>query len=118
MAQVPLDAAVAALELLEDAGHRGGRRLRDPLQALELLLAARRREPRLVPRQQPLLAERVVGGDLVVGHAGQVEQERGEQARAVLAADAVDDDAALGRVARPPLTAAATLSLKRSRKIR
>src|SRR5580765_5677206 len=70
VAQVALDAAVAALELREDAGHRRRRGLRDPAQALELILRLRCVEPRLVPRKQTLLAERVVGRDLVVPDAG------------------------------------------------
>src|SRR5512133_749704 len=102
VAQVRLHAAVAAPELGEDALHRGRRSLGDPPQALELLLALRRREPGLVPRQQPLLAERVVRGDLAVGYTREVQQERGEQARPVRAAAAVDDAAALGRMRYRP----------------
>ena len=50
-----------------------------------------------MPRLQPLLAERVVGGDLLVVDAGDVEQERDNEPGAVLPAHAVHDDAALGR---------------------
>jgi len=102
MAQVALDASVAALELLEDAGHRGGGRLRDPSQPFELRLALGGGEPGLVPRQQALLAERLVGRDRGVVHSGQPEQEGREQAGSVLAADAVDDDPARRRVRDRP----------------
>src|SRR5512133_2947287 len=64
VAQVGLHAAVAALELLEDALDRLGGSLHHALQALELLLGLRLGEPLLVPWAQPLLAERVVRGDL------------------------------------------------------
>src|SRR3954471_14110772 len=91
-----LDASVRALELLEDADHRRCRRLRDPLEPLELLVALGRREPLLVARPEPDLAERVVVGDLLDVDAGQVEQKRAEQACAVLAADAMDEDGPVG----------------------
>src|SRR6188472_1442690 len=70
LAEVGLDAAVALLELGEHADHRGSRRLRHPPESFELLVGLGSREPRLVPRAQPLLAQRVVGGDLFVVHAG------------------------------------------------
>src|SRR5438067_12033363 len=44
-AEVVLQAAVATFELAEDPRHRRCRRLRDPLQPLELLAAPRRRQP-------------------------------------------------------------------------
>src|SRR5262245_35351323 len=76
LAQVAVDASVPALELLEDALDRLGRRLGEPLQALALLVGLRLREPLLVPRPQPLLAQRIVGGDLVDVHAGDVQEQR------------------------------------------
>src|SRR3954470_1887088 len=97
-AEVVLQAAVAPFELAEDAGHRRRRRLRDPLQPLELLVALRGREPGLVAGPQAHLAQRVVGGDLLVVHAREVEQEGRQEACPVLAADAVDDDAAFRRM--------------------
>src|SRR6476469_7584338 len=98
LAQVALDAAVAALELFEDPFDRLGGSLRHPLQALELLLALRLREPLLVPWAQTLLAEGVVCGYLVDADAGHVQEKGRQQSGAVLAARAVDDDSALGRV--------------------
>src|SRR5215470_17101817 len=82
LAQVALDAAVPALELLEDASDRGSGCLRHPLQAFEVFLALGSGEPLLVPRTEPFLAERVVGGDLVDADARHVQQEGGEQAGA------------------------------------
>src|SRR5581483_660920 len=61
-AELARDAAVAPLELGEDPQDRLGRGRADPPEPLELRLVPRRLEPRLVPRPQPLLAERVVGG--------------------------------------------------------
>src|SRR5580765_8330235 len=75
VAQVGLHAAVTALELLEDAPDRLGRRLHHAFQALELLLGLRLGEPLLVPWTQPLLAERVVRGDLVDVDSGHVQEE-------------------------------------------
>src|SRR5437764_3405931 len=49
-AKVCLRAPVATFELGEHADHRRGRRLCDPPKPLELLLAPRGLEPRLVPR--------------------------------------------------------------------
>src|SRR5207247_10315028 len=57
VAQEALDVPMATLELLEDAGHRCGGSLGDPLEALEVLVALGRGEPLLVPRAQSLLAE-------------------------------------------------------------
>src|SRR4051794_13009407 len=77
-AEVRLDAAVSSLELREHAEHRVGRRRRDPADPLALRFRPRLREPRLVPRSQPLLAEGVVGGDLRLVDAGDVQQQRDE----------------------------------------
>src|SRR5205814_1586801 len=96
-AEVALHAAVAALELSEDAEHRSWRCLGDPAEPFELLLGLGRHEPAFVPRQQALLAERVVGGDVLVRDACEMEEERGQKAGAVLPADAMDDEAALRR---------------------
>src|SRR6187402_2072835 len=63
--QIAVDAAVAALKLLEDALDRLGRGLRHPLQALELLLTLRFREPLLVPWAQTVFAECVVRRDFL-----------------------------------------------------
>src|SRR6185369_6490541 len=101
-AKVRLDAAVAVVELREHSSHRGCRCLRDAAQPLEVLLALSPREPRLVPRPQPVLAQRVVGRDLVVGHSGEVEEERRQQPGAVLASDSVDDDSARRRMRDGP----------------
>src|SRR5262245_2385440 len=98
LAKIALDAPVAPLELLEDASDRLGRRLRELLHALELLFRLGFREPLFVPWAQALLAECVVGGDLVDAHARDVQQESRQQPGAVLAARAVDDDAALRSV--------------------
>src|SRR5215218_3263107 len=96
-AEVSLDAAVTILELREDAEHRAGRRRGDPPDPLALRLRSRLREPRLVPRSQPLLAEGVVDGDLRVVDAGDVKQKRDDQAGAILAAHAMHDDGAVRR---------------------
>src|SRR5215218_3747823 len=96
-AEVSLDAAVTILELREDAEHRAGRRRGDPADPLALRLRSRLREPRLVPRSQPLLAEGVIVGYLRVGDAGDVKQQRDEQAGSILAAHAVHDDGAVRR---------------------
>src|SRR5215470_10028341 len=98
LAQVALDAPVSASELREDALDRLGRRLRQPLQALALLVGLRLGEPLLVTRPEPLLAQRVVGGDLVDVHPGDVQEKRRQESCAVLATRTVDDDAALRRV--------------------
>src|SRR4029077_10464512 len=85
-AKVRLDAAVAVVELREHSSHRGCRCLRDAAQPLELVFARRPREPRLVPRPQPVLAQRVVGRDLVVGPSGQAEEGPRQHPGAVVAA--------------------------------
>src|SRR3954467_2848322 len=95
--EVALNAAVEALELAEDAEHRARRGLGDALQSRELLFGLRSLEPRFVPRAQALLAERVVGGDLLVGDADNVQQQGGQETGAVLPTDAMDDHAALRR---------------------
>src|SRR5262245_51371457 len=102
LVQVSLDAPVAPLELLEHSSDRLGRRLREPLHALELLFGLGLGEPLLAPWAQAVLAERVVGGDLVDADAGHVQEKSREQPGAVLAARAVDDDSALRRVRDRP----------------
>src|SRR6266542_6000057 len=86
-----LDASVAPLELVEDAVHGFGGRGGDAPQALPLLLVLGLRDPLVVARAKTVLADGVVGGDVVVAHAGEVKEKGRQQARAVFAAGAVDD---------------------------
>ena len=66
-------------------------------------------------RPQALLAERVIGRDFFDPDACETEQERGQEARPILPADAVDEDAS--RSCATARTPAAAFSRKRSRKI-
>src|SRR5215208_117401 len=95
--QVSLDAAVAPLQLLEDADDRRGRRSREATNLVALGLRLRLREERLLARSQPLLAQCVIGCDLRDVDPGEVQEQRGEQAGAILAADAVHDNSAFAR---------------------
>src|SRR4051812_9275992 len=93
-AEERLDAPVTIFELREDPEHRVGGCRGDPTDPLAFRLGSRLRKPDLVPRSQSLRAEGVVGGDLRVVDAGDVQQQRDEHARAVLAAHAMHDDGA------------------------
>src|SRR5918999_2101491 len=95
--QVAPHAPVASLQLLEHVDHRLCGCRGDPADALPLCLRSGFREPLLVTRPQPLLAQRIVGRDLFDAHAGEAEQQRGDEAGSVLAPRAVDDDTALRR---------------------
>src|SRR5436190_23498150 len=79
-AQVRLDAAVASLELREDAEHGRGRSRGDLPDARALGFRSGLGEPCLVPRPKPFLAQRIVVGDLRVVDARDVKQQRDEQA--------------------------------------
>ncbi len=93
--EVGLDAAVPALELLEHADHRFGRRGCDAPQSLPLRLGLGLGDPLLVPRPKALLAQGVVSGDVLDRDARHPQQKGGREAGAVLAAHAVDDDSSL-----------------------
>src|SRR5712691_3404685 len=95
-AEVSLDAAVAPLELLEHSDHRLGGRRRDAPNPFALYLCSRLGEPEVVARAQPLLARRVVGCDLLVVDAREVEQQCRDEAGAILATHAVNHDDAFG----------------------
>src|SRR5436190_24360708 len=88
-AQVRLDAAVASLELREDAEHGRGWSRGDLPDPRALGFRSGLGEPCLVPRPKPLLAECVVGGDLCIVDAGDVKQQRDEKPRSVLASHAM-----------------------------
>ena len=77
---------------------RLGRGRRDAADPLALGLAAGFGQPQVVAGLQPHLAQRIVGGNLLVVDAREVEQQRRQQARAVLASDAVDDDRTVRRL--------------------
>src|SRR3954470_12605175 len=96
--EVLLDAAVSPLDLGEHTEHRVGGRRGDPTDPPALRFGARLPDPRLLPRSPSLPAEGVVGGDLRVVDARDVQQQRDEHARPVLAAHAVHHDAAVPRV--------------------
>src|SRR5215210_1485242 len=87
---------MATLQLLEYADHRGGRRGSDAPEPLAFGFRPCLLEPGGVARLQPFLAEGVVGGDLLDVDADDVEQERGDESGAILAAHAVDDHCAFG----------------------
>src|SRR5436305_9263169 len=78
-AQVGVDAAVATLELPEYAEHRLGGRCGNATDALALGLRAGLGQPGLVPRPKPILADRVVGGDLRVVNGSHTQEKCGEQ---------------------------------------
>src|SRR4051794_21016666 len=80
-AEVGLYAAVSPLDLGEHTEHRVGGRRGDPTAPLAPRFGPRLRKPRLVPRSQSLPAEGVVGGDLRVVDARDVQQQRDEHAR-------------------------------------
>src|SRR4051812_10996063 len=96
--KVALYAAVAALQLCEDAAHRLRRSRGHLMHALGLLLGLGCSEPRVAPRLQTHLAQGVVRRDRLGVDTGDIEQERRDEARPVLAADAVDHHPTLRRV--------------------
>src|SRR5690349_5969255 len=71
-------ATVAALEHGEKPAHRLCWRLGDSSQALALPFRLGGREPFLVPRPEPFLAQRIVGCDRLGVDAGEVKHERDE----------------------------------------
>src|SRR5207244_4476375 len=89
-----LGASVAVVERAEDLddGLAWGLRYSPP--PLALLLVRSRGEPAFGPLGEVLLAEPVIVGDGIDGDADESQQERADESRAVLAADAVDEHGA------------------------
>ena len=91
----PLELLVRRSAGLQVAGDAAGRRssssstctmeagVFDPVEALELGLVGSLREPFLVAGAESLLAERVVGRDLLDRNAGEAQEERAHESRAV-----------------------------------
>src|SRR5215212_6160401 len=73
--EVPRDAAVTTLEVLQHADHGGGGRLRDPVQTLELRLVGRLGEPFLVARPEALLPHLIIRVHLLNPHAYHTQEE-------------------------------------------
>src|SRR2546423_13010460 len=90
--EVAAHAAVAALQLLEHGDHRPGRSHAEarPPRSLELVL--RLGHPGRGHVTQVGSAQRVVGADRLEVDADEAEQERDDQAGAILPAEAGDDD--------------------------
>src|ERR671938_1105244 len=96
---IPADTAVAALDLPQDVDHRLRGRGSHPDPPLALELVGCLRDPGRAEVTQVVPAQSVVCADRLQVDADEAEQERGDEARAVLAAEAVDDDGpVLGRV--------------------